>query len=433
MRRVLLVSFFFPPTSVVGAIRAAKLAKYLPQHGWAPTVLTVDRFVSRPQTMAIEEPSPKIVRARFVDPVGAIVARRRGESRRPALPKQTAISFLGRLRGLARDLPGINVVHVPDRAISWYPAAVKAGLRALETESYDAILSTSPPPTAHLVAASLARKSGVGWVADLRDLWSTNAAVDLPPWLTGVEGWIERRVLRHARSLVTVTPVWAKQLEAMHGKRTQVITNGFDPEETPSAPPPMLPRMTLTYTGAIYAKHQDSEPLFEGIARLRQRRRITADELVLRFYGSEHEQLPPLVERYHLGDLVELHGLVSREEALARQRESAALVVFEWNSAKERGWFPLKSFEYLPTRRPVLVIGYHDEGLLSELMTETKTGEICTSAEAVATTLDRWLDVFQEQGCLPAVGEERVIAQYSWPRLAKTLADELERATLARD
>ena len=91
----------------------------------------------------------------------------------------------------------------------------------------------------------------------------------------------------------------------------------------------------------------------------------------------------------------------------------------------------MKSFEYLSTRRPVLVIGHHGEGLLAKLMTDTKTGVICTSAEAVATTLDRWLDVFQRHGDLPAVGEEQVIAQYSWPLLAKTLANELDRAAMA--
>jgi len=430
MRRVLLVSFFFPPSSVVGAVRATKLARYLPAHGWEPTVLTVDRFVSRPATLGLDEPAPRVVRARFPDPVGAILARRRTGGRPAAAtagaPGTGALG--GLVTGLARNLPGVTTVHLPDRALPWYGPAVVAGLSALRHAPFDVILSTAPPPTAHLVAATLARLTGIPWVADYRDLWSGNLAATMGPVRRRVEAALERRVVAGARTLVTVSAPVAEALERLHGLPARVVTNGFDPAE--GAVPALAPegRFTLTYTGSMYAKWHDPAPLLAGIALVRDREGLTPADLRVRFYGSEHEPLPPLVERYGVSDFVRLHGLVPRAEAVARQRVADALLVLGWNTPSDQGMLTLKALEYLQARRPILLVGGGADSELSRLLTEARVGTYCGSAEEVAATLAGWIDTRRTRGRVGFTGDPEVIARYSWERLAGDFAVVLEAA-----
>jgi len=435
MRRVLFVSFFFPPSNVVGAIRASKLAKYLPVHGWEPTVLTVDRFVSRPDTLAMELPAPHIVRAPFWDPVGALLARKRSSgSASAANPASTAGLgpgpglARGWLTALARSLPGVTTMHVPDRAFPWYGPAVGVGLRILRARRYDALLSTSPPPTAHLVAATLSGLTGVPWVADYRDLWSGNHATSLGPVRRRIEQEIERRCLSGASAIVSVSNPFGEGIGRLHGRRVQVVSNGFDPAEvvepTPAAVIAPAPvdggPLTLTYTGAIYSEYQDPAPLLAGIARLRDRGALAPGELMTHFYGSDQGPLPALVAQYGVGDFVRCHGFVPRAEAVAAQRVADALVVLDWNAPEERGVLPLKALEYLQARRPILVVGTRRDALLVRLLGEARVGTHCTSAREVAATLAAWIAQRKTSrtGRLPYAGDPEVIDRYSWPRLA---------------
>lgn len=434
MRRVLIVSFFFPPSNVVGAVRASKLAKYLPAHDWEPTVLTVDRFLSRPDTLALEAPAPHIVRARFADPVGALLARRR-DGGRPAAAAPSAsraLGLRGRVTKLARSLPGITSVHVPDRAMPWYAPAVVAGLAALRETPFDAILSTAPPPTAHLVAATLSGLTRVPWVADYRDLWSGNPSTAQGPAWRLLELELERRVLQRAHTLVTVSEPLSEALTRLHGKPTRVVTNGFDAAEGAVPDLATEDRFTLTYTGSIYADWHNPEPLLAGIAQLRDRRGLTPAELQVRFYGSEHEMLPPLLARYDVAEFVKLHGLVPRAEAVARQRVADALLVLGWNASTDQGMLTLKALEYLGASRPILLVGGDADSPLARLLTEARVGTVCSSAQNVATTLADWIDARQTRGRRDFAGDPAVIARYGWDRLAGDYAEVLATASSRR-
>lgn len=434
MRRVLLVSFFFPPSNVVGAVRAAKLARYLPAQGWEPTVLTVDRFGSRPATLALESPVPRIVRAPFVDPVGAVLSRRcsapgvtataaaPGEATTAAAPPASPLR--GRLMELARSLPGVTTMHVPDRAFPWYGPAVGMGLRTLEAQPYDAILSTAPPPTAHLVASTLAGLTAVPWIADYRDLWSGNHATALSGPRRRMERRIERWVLSRAAALVSVSGPFAEAIGRLHGRRVEVVTNGFDPAEAEEAAhfaetgAGKDGPLTLTYTGAVYDGFQDPGPLLEGIALLRDRQGLAPGELAVRFYGSDQERLPAAIAHHGVGDFVRCHGFVPRAEAVASQHAAHALVVLDWNAPEERGVLPLKALEYLQARKPILITGARPDSLLVRLLREAGVGSHCATAADVATTLTAWLLQHRTRGRLDYVGDPEVIERYSWSRLA---------------
>lgn len=368
-------------------------------------------------------------------PVGALLARKRSSGTAPpATPASAAGPGLARdwLTALARSLPGVTTMHVPDRAFPWYGPAVGVGLRVLRARRYDAILSTSPPPTAHLVAATLSGLTGVPWVADYRDLWSGNHATALGPVRRRLEQEIERRCLSGASAIVSVSDPFGARIGRLHGRRVEVVTNGFDPAEvdeparaeTPTSSLVDARPLTLAYTGAIYSEYQDPAPLLAGIARLRDREALAPGDLMTHFYGSDQGPLPALVAQYGVGDFVRCHGFVPRDAAVAAQRAADALVVLDWNAPQERGVLPLKALEYLQARRPILVVGARRDALLVRLLGEARVGTHCTSAQEVATTLAAWLAQHKTSrtGRLHYAGDPDVIDRYSWPRLARDYA-----------
>ncbi len=469
MRRVLLVSFFFPPTNAVGSIRHDRFARHLPEHGWDPQVLTVDRFLSRPATLASSFGEERITRAWFPDPTGLLIRTLRRVTARVerATPLgggmnaasagaagMGAYGLPARLAGLPARLAGLparlaplvlpGVVRMPDRALPWVLPAVAAGLRVLGSQPFDAILSTSPPSSANLVASLLCRLSGLPWVADFRDLWTQNHFFSRPwPWHQ-VEELLERWVMAPASHLITVSEPLAARLRGLHGLPTSVITNGF--EDPPPAASPFLQKdgpaggerpgngsrppgpLTLTYTGSIYPARQDPTPLFEALAALRERRGVTPRDLEVRFVGSDRGHLAPLIARHGLQELVRVERSVSQPEAVALQRSSDVLLFFTWNDPDNRGIYSLKVFEYLGACRPVLCVGPPGT-VADELLADCHLGHALSDPGPIAAQIESWLENIRRGEEIPAAPDEAEIRRYHVRELTAQLAEVLHGAT----
>jgi hypothetical protein len=157
----------------VGALRLSFLARYLPEFGWEPTVLT---------------------KRESVEPGSVRVVAVRDAFERFLQPSQPG-KFPG-LRAIAHA-----VVMFPDSAAGWIPFAVAAGLRLTRKERFDAVLSTSPPPSAHLVACAIAQRRGLPWIADYHDLWCGNPNAAKGPMRSRLETWLERAIRRRAHAI----------------------------------------------------------------------------------------------------------------------------------------------------------------------------------------------------------------------------------------
>jgi hypothetical protein len=176
-KRVLIVAYQFPQGPVVGALRLSFLARYLPEFGWEPSVLTKRENVGPGSARVVAVPD---VFERLLQP-----SRQSGK-------------FPG-LRAIAHA-----VVMFPDRAAGWIPAAVAAGLRLTRKEHFDAVLSTSPPPSAHLVAYAIAQMRGLPWIADYHDLWCGHPNAAKGPVRSRLEMWLEHVVRRRAHAITAV-------------------------------------------------------------------------------------------------------------------------------------------------------------------------------------------------------------------------------------
>lgn len=351
MKRVLLVSYVFPPMIGGGAPRLAQFCKYLPQFGWAPTVLTV------PETpgMALDQAALGEL-GEEVEVVRAHCPLLRAAQRGRPNPRH---GLRGLLRRTKRTLS--RLAFVPDWQIVWYPFAMRAGSRLLETQRFDAVMASFGPATSLLVGARLARRFGLPLVAEFRDLW---ADLPFPPWPTPLHHAIcrrlERRVVRQAAKVIAVSDAMAAHLQQRHHLRetnVAAITNGFDPDDlarardTRPAENSSQP-ITICFTGSVYGAI-DFEALFAAVAELAAEGLARPEQLRLQFVGNMTLER---AERAGVAPFVELHGPVAHCEVFGFLAGSDALMLMEPPGYWAEFSYGAKLFDYMLAGKPILAL-----------------------------------------------------------------------------
>ena len=417
--KILLVSWYFPPSNRIGAVRIGRLASYLLDRGHDLRIVTC-QDPPYSQTLPHDFPQERVTRAKWVDvnALPAALVRRLKRSQRngtqPDSPSEAAnlASDAGstqpsRARRLKSFLSSAytHVTNWPDQRIGWLPYAVGAGRRILKDWSPDLVFASAPPFTTLLAGAWLSRSARAPLVLELRDRWWDDPYYPPPAWLRALNRFVERRLVSGAAGLSTVSEPWAETYRARYGKPTVVIYNGYDSEilaKLDQRPEELLsdtePRLRIVYTGGIYPGRRDPSLLFEAIRRLG----AAGQAIEVAFYGTAPDLVLPLAEQAGVRDKVTLHPEVSHEEAIARQSEADVLLLMQWNDPKEQGNVPGKFFEYMGSRRPILILGLRD-GVPATIARETGAGVYGADPDQIAGLLTQWLALKREKGYLPAV------------------------------
>lgn len=422
MHKVLVVTFAYPPVNTSGALRIAKFVKYLSDFDLEPIVLAPLREVTDRKGLPDELRIGKVVRTGFFN-INFLFdmrpGRRPGEARAALYTSSDPTNYRASIRrtgyriGIGAKKLWVRLTNFPDAAIGWYPYAIRAGLNLIERERVDLILSTSGPPTAHLVASRLSARTGRPWIADYRDLWNMDPyrGRRRGPLLESVEIRLERRILRRVDAVVTVSAPYAQILQDFLNCPVHVIENGYDHEDFVDYVSP-LDQFTITYTGEINnPEKRNPEPLFAAMAQLIRSGAIREGDFRVRFFGNSCYLVRPLVHKYGIEPFVEVHPRVPYSESIARQRESAALLLLSWVDARAKGAYTAKVFEYLATGRPILAIG-PTGGVIEDLLKETKGGILANEPTTIASVLLEWRSRFMQDGRLTGASLDRV-GQYS--------------------
>lgn len=340
MPRLLLVTYHFPPEPAAGAQRPGYLAAYLPEFGWDVSVLT--RPLGAAREIAADIVTAPVLGASLEHSV------RTAFNGHAAAPTASAPR---RALRWAKD-----ALLFPDRTVGWVPPAIARGLAMSAESRFDAVVSTAMPASVHIVGATIARRRGLPWIADYRDLWTGNPYVARNPARARAERALERFLIRRAQALTTISPPLADSLALVHGRHAEVIPNGYDPREwSPYAT--IRPRgFEFCYTGSMYDGRRSPRLLFEALAALR-RVGDAAGDARIHFFGPNTGEVRELASRYGIGSLIEEHGTVARADALAAQRRASNLLIFlslDESTAHELG---SKVFEYAGARRPIVAFG----------------------------------------------------------------------------
>ena len=198
----------------------------------------------------------------------------------------------------------------------------------------------------------LQRVSGLPWIADFRDLWTQNHYYPYSRIRLRRERKLELETLETADALVAVSRPLADELGQLHGEEVHAILNGYDPDEVNDGSTPLTEHPTITYTGNIY---RGKQVLDLGDRALNT---LLHAGYELRLYGPKQEWIDKMATEHGVGEQVKQYGIVSREEALQRQRESHILLLLRWQGAE--GIITTKLFEYMAAKRPILAIGPED-------------------------------------------------------------------------
>jgi len=383
--KLLLVSFWFPPTNEIGAVRVGKLAKYLVGQGHDVRVLAGPAIGNL--TLPLEIPADLVTRAgEAPGGAGAAAPSRRSDLLQRLLPMDpSGQEDIFRLHYYA-------LRHIPDKRSPWRAPAVAAGLKLFESWRPDLILASGPPFTGLVVGADLSAASGIPWIAELRDPWVGNPYILWPAWRRLLDRALEWRTLRGARALVTVSPLVGRDLARRYPMPVITVLNGYSQDDLPPpAPRPRSERLSIVYTGAVYAGLRDPSALFAAMALLGPR----AAEVEVVFYGPLANSVMALAARHGVERHVAVRPGIPYLDSLRRQAAADVLLLLQRNHVSDEGNIPAKFFEYIGVRRPILLLGC-ETGVIANMIRERGAGVVSNDPATIAAHLRGWLDMLPQ-------------------------------------
>jgi len=372
-RTLLVVTYYFPPSTAIGGARWAAMARHLRAMGHRVTVVTSAAHGIPP------DDDPEVVRTPDLVAAGPL----RRMLRRPPLP--TA----GGPVAVDTPAPGILTrVLVPDsHVVSWVPGALAAARRIVREQATDCVITSGPPDSAHLVALALGRRRPA-WIADFRDGWLFEPLA--APWPTAPQRALDRRleraVARGAQAAIGATRPIAEDLERRLGAPARWIPNGWDPELAPAPPPDVAEPgwATLVHTGTLSGpRGRDPRPLFEGLRRANAEGGTRVRLVLAGRLTTADERL---LAEARLGDAVLHLGLLDRAAALGLQRAADVLLLLTGTDASEATG---KLYEYLAAGRPILALAQDNEAARIVEATSTGLAIPASDPDVIAAALRR--------------------------------------------
>lgn len=384
MKKILFLSYMFPPVGGVGRIRPVKFIKYLPQFGYETRVLTVKNpfYSLEDKTLLNEIPAgTKITRVDYTEPARWISARW----------WQSLLSYL--------IYPWLLF---PDSQILWFWSALRAARQIIKTEKIDLILTSSSPISDHFVAYFLSKMTKIPWVADFRDEWTINPTYKFPTplhlWLAKI--W-EKKIINQASQVTMALPKLAEQFKTLTPQKDKFtgINNGFDPEY---------------YSQKIsIPKHNYCHFLFAG--RYYPLDRADGFKAAIKKLNLAHAKVTFLGQ----------DKWVSHPESVKAIRQADILLLI-LNSSPRPAHIPSKFYEYLAARKPILALA-PDKTHVAQLIKRYQIGEVVDPLDqegiekAILSLYQKW-----EKGQL-AVPQVN-IDQYDRKKLTQKLAQTFDQA-----
>jgi glycosyltransferase involved in cell wall biosynthesis len=396
LKKVLLLTYHFPPSSASGSFRLLGFARHLPAAGWQPIVVA-------PPQLPWEPSDPQLARQVPEDVVSLPVPYPAGA------PKV--------LRALAP-----NAV--------WLPRAWRACRRAMTEHRPDAILTSGPPHWIHVLGLHLRNSYGVPWIADFRDPWVTQGAATRRSWRTRWHLFWERKVMHVADAILANAPNATRLLQSTYpasAEKIVTLTNGFDPiAAVPDAAAASGP-IRLVHAGELY-HGRDPLPLLTALAGWNGQVAAHARKAQLAVIGRSYlpVDLAEEIRRRGLDTDVTMTGQLPYQEALAEMSRAGILVLFDTPGRKIG--VPAKLYEYFGAGRPILALAEPD-GDVAEVLRDSGVVHRIASPRDAAAIQQALAELVHESSAPPQHAAAARLERYTRANLATQLAAGLNRLT----
>ena len=462
MKRVLIISYYWPPTGGSGVQRWVKFAKYLPSEGWQPVIYTPENpeQLAVDESLAAEVPAEaEIIKTHITEPYELYkkFLKKSGHSKEAVEVNPVNAQNKTFAQKAAMWVRG-NLFR-PDPRCLWIRPSVKFLKKYLKEHPVDLIVSTGPPQSMHIIGMKLARETGLPWIADFRDPWTKIFYFKHLSMTRATERWhkrMEKRVLDEASVVVAVSPLVQQEFQNMTQTPVELITNGFDecdfgqgapdksglshpgPDQATNIDLDQKSRLAaggpdkdfvITHTG-LFAADGNPTTLWKVLAA-----KCTKDEefrkhLRIRFVGKTDDAILEAVRAEGLAGHLTDMGYQPHAVAIREQRTASLLILPLRKEPEYRAVLPGKLFEYLASWRPVLGIGQPD-GAMSMILNTTKTGVVLNWEDEASIT--RFIDLCWKnhlKGELTV--DDADISQFTRRNLTHRMAELFDRLTRSK-
>jgi len=420
-KKLLIITYYFPPAGGPGVQRWLKFVKYLPEFDVQPIVYVPEN----PTYPIVDEGlvsqiSDKVIvlKNKIWEPyqLASIFSKNKTKKISSGIfPHKKKQTFLDKTFLWVR-----GNLFIPDARVFWVKPSVAYLEKYIKENNIDTIVTSGPPHSLHLIGLELKEKLNVKWFADFRDPWTTigyHKALRLSNYAAKKHKSLEHKVLNTADTIIVTSKTTKTEFQAITNKPISVITNGYDIENVEKQT--LDTKFTLAHIGSFLS---DRNPLFlwEALVELLQEIPGFKSNLEIKLIGAVSQEVLDSIADFNLNDYLNLLGYVSHHEAIAHQKKSQVLLLIEINSEDTKSIIPGKLFEYMVSNRPIIAIGPQGSDF-ADIIKETNTGVFFDYSEK-AKLKSVILDFYNQflEGKLQANGVG--LQQYSRKNLTKQLA-----------
>ena len=364
MKKVLVISYYWPPAGGISVHRSLKIVKYLRSFEWEPIVLAPLNahysYLDEGNLKDIPE-NLTVIRNRIIEPFSAfklISGRKRGESLNNIVHvrsrKQTMIDKLG--IWIRANL------FIPDARALWIRPSVRYLLKYLKNKPVDVIFADGPPHTNNVIAMKISKKTGIPYLADFQDPWTQVDYYQLFPftrWADRKHRKLEQEVFKKAAKITIASPTWKIDLEKIGAANVEVMYWGYDDQDFTDLEPEKDPAFSITHIG-LMGFDRNPEILFRIISELMNEIPGFKSDIKLKLAGQIDYSIKKCIAEFNLEQTITDFGIIDRSNALRIASGSSLLLLLLNKSKNAKGRLPGKLFEYLKIRRPILALGEKD-------------------------------------------------------------------------
>ncbi len=387
-KKVLILTYYWPPAGGVAVQRWLKFATRLKGRGWEPVIFTArdpdypsvnpDLLSQVPNDLEIHHipvPEPRKWIRKFIGKKVKSNQTHQGSTDLDGLfykPREQRTWKQNLVMWVRANW------FIPDARVLWVPGCVRYLSSYIKEYGGDYLITTGPPHSVHLTGLQIQKKTPICWLSDFRDPWTDIEYFDFLPLTRRSEQKhkdLERKVISAADGFITVSPSWMDRFNALRTGPSIVLTNGYDAGDFPKAQTKAPELFTISHIGTLQGDRLPTELLVACSAWLKQYPEWRS-QVCIRFAGPSDNRLEELVRQYGLEDITRISGFIRHSEAIELMMESGLLLLLINRVRRnEMGRIPAKLFEYLYSRRPILLLG-PAEGDAAEILRQTHGGYI---------------------------------------------------------
>ncbi|TDE42767.1 glycosyl transferase family 1 [Flavobacterium rhamnosiphilum] len=426
-KKILIITYYWPPAGGPGVQRWLKFVKYLPDFGIQPIV-----YIPENPTYPIvdenlvKEVSDKaiILKHKIFEPYQLASFLSKNKTKKISsgiIPNQKKQSFLDKTFLWIR-----GNLFIPDARVFWVKPSVAYLEKYIVENNIDTIVTSGPPHSLHLIGLELKQKLDLKWFADFRDPWTTigyHKSLRLSSFAAKKHKTLEHQVLNTADTIIVTSKTTKTEFQAITNKPIAVITNGYDTEEVGKQI--LDSKFSLAHIGSFLSE-RNPLILWESLVELINEIPNFKSHLEIKLIGAVSQEVLETITQFGLNSYLNNLGYVSHSEAIAHQRKSQVLLLIEIDSEDTKSIIPGKLFEYLVSNRPIIAIGPNGSDF-AEIITETNTGVFFDYSEKMklkSVILDFYNQFLEGKLQANGVGLQR----YSRKNLTKALVELLNKS-----